>query len=102
MKSVKVAGVLLLVAGLAGCAAPGGQIAGPVDGPIGNRGLLNNGDAAIAIDPDGCQNWIIDNGAEGYATRRRDPSSGLPVCGGGRPGEVIGDYTVTNFPDFYF
>lgn len=91
----------LLLVSLMGCTTTGGLIARPEDGQLfGNSGPLGNGEAAIAIDPDGCQNWIIDNGAEGYASRRRDPRSGLPVCGGGAPGEVIGDHTVSSFPDF--
>ena len=52
-----------------------------------------NGVAAIAYDPDGCQNWIIDDGLEGYSTPRYDPVSGLPVCNSlNPPGTVIGGY----------
>jgi hypothetical protein len=97
---------LVLCSGLAGCVPAGGDrlIARPADGGLfgdaqGRKGLLN-GEAAVAIDPDGCQNWIIDDGAEGYASRRRDPASGLPVCGGGAPGQVIGNPRVNGLPDF--
>lgn len=45
-----------------------------------DSGVLRNGVAAIAYDPDGCQNWIMDDGVEGYSTPRYDPVSGLPVC----------------------
>jgi hypothetical protein len=56
-------------------------------------GLLVNGEAAIAYDPDGCQNWIIDDGVEGYASPRFDPVSGLPICNDAfPPGTVIRDH----------
>jgi hypothetical protein len=58
-----------------------------------DSGQLVNGVAAIAYDPDGCQNWIIDDGLEGYSTPRYDPVSGLPVCNSlYPPGTVIGGY----------
>tara|TARA_R110002124_G_scaffold69033_1_gene186332 strand:- start:417 stop:797 length:381 start_codon:yes stop_codon:yes gene_type:complete len=58
-----------------------------------DSGVLNNGRAAIAYDPDGCQNWIIDDGVEGYASPRFDPVSGLPVCNSAYPpGTVLRDY----------
>ena len=41
---------------------------------------LQDGDAAIAYDPDGCQGWLMDDGVEGYSGRRFDPVSGLPIC----------------------
>lgn len=56
-------------------------------------GVLRNGHAAIAYDPDGCQNWIMDDGLEGYSTPRYDPVSGLPVCNNHYPpGTVIRNY----------
>ncbi len=61
-----------------------------------DEGVLANGRAAIAYDPDGCQNWIIDDGLEGYATPRFDPVSGLPICDGRYPpGTVIREYQST-------
>ena len=58
-----------------------------------DEGVLRNGRAAIAYDPDGCQNWIIDDGLEGYSSPRYDPVSGLPVCNNHYPpGTVIRDY----------
>jgi len=58
-----------------------------------DTGTLEQQRAAIAYDPDGCQNWIIDDGLEGYASRRRDPVSGLPVCNHNFPaGAVVGNY----------
>ncbi len=63
------------------------------------RGLID-GQAAIAYDPDGCQIWIIDDGAEGYSSRRRDPVSGMPVCDSRvKPGYVVGDPRVNRVPD---
>jgi hypothetical protein len=54
---------------------------------------LRDGFAAIAYDPDGCQNWIIDDGVEGYSTPRYDPVSGLPICNNRYPpGAVVGVY----------
>lgn len=54
----------------------------------------NNNDmdnAAIAVTPDGCQAWVIDDGLEGRASNRLDPVTGLPVCDG-EPGVVYGPY----------
>lgn len=54
---------------------------------------IADGEAAIVYDPDGCQGWMIDDGLEGYAGRRFDPKSGLPVCDDNYPpGTVVGDY----------
>ncbi|MFN3846287.1 MAG: hypothetical protein ACK4RZ_10780 [Paracoccaceae bacterium] len=58
-----------------------------------DKGVLRNGHAAIAYDPDGCQNWIMDDGLEGYSTPRYDPVSGLPVCNNlYPPGTVLKNY----------
>ena len=58
-----------------------------------DTGVLVNGQAAIAYDPDGCQNWIMDDGLEGYSSPRYDPVSGLPICNDKYPpGTVINDY----------
>lgn len=50
--------------------------------------------AAIAYDPDGCQNWIIDDGLEGYASPRFDTATGMAnVCNSHfPPGAVVGEY----------
>ena len=54
---------------------------------------MSAGEAAIAYDPDGCQNWLIDDGIEGYSSPRYDPVSGLPICNNRYPpGTVIGPY----------
>jgi hypothetical protein len=57
------------------------------------KGTLKDGVAAIAYDPDGCQNWIIDDGLEGYSSPRFDPVTGLPVCDNRYPpGTVLRPY----------
>jgi hypothetical protein len=100
--------MLMLAAALAGCTetvAPGGTAGTPPllaqgrDTGVTDRRPLIQQTASVAVDPDGCQNWIFDDGAEGYASRRRDPVSGLPVCGHGTPGYVYRDPRFTGFPD---
>lgn len=90
----------VLASTLAGCGegvstyqpGPNALIAAAFDAGSDKIGL-ENGDAAIAYDPDGCQGWIIDDGAEGYSGRRFDPVTGLPVCDSlYPPGTVIGRY----------
>ncbi|WP_196778448.1 hypothetical protein [Thalassorhabdomicrobium marinisediminis] len=73
----------------------------PYDGPDSYIAVANdmgrdsdtnaNDNAAIAVTPDGCQAWVIDDGVEGRASNRLDPVSGLPVCQG-TPGVVYGPY----------
>lgn len=104
--------LLALVAPLtvAGCvtntAYTGGapkQIAAPYDTGPGDRAALRDGQAAVAVLPDGCEAWIVDEGVEGYAGDRSDPKSGLPRCTNELPrGAVIGDHRSSNdFPDFF-
>lgn len=79
---------------LAGCST--------IDRPVASnrdRGFdakdLSQLQAAIYVDPDGCHIWMIDDGAEGYWSRRRDPVSGLPVCTAiAPPNSIVGDYTT--------
>jgi hypothetical protein len=62
-----------------------------------DTGVLIDGEAALAYDPDGCQVWIMDDGLEGYATPRFDPVSGLPICNDDYPpGTVLGKYQTSN------
>lgn len=57
-----------------------------------DAGNLSRLEAGIYIDPDGCHIWMIDDGLEGYWSRRRDPVSGLPVCTAvAPPNSIIGD-----------
>lgn len=93
---------------LAGCqstAYNGGApklIATNTDRFLGDGAGPRDGVAAVAITPDGCAAWIIDEGVEGYASTRSDPRTGLPVCPRGiPPGSVIGNPQVSNdFPDY--
>ncbi|MEZ5754940.1 MAG: hypothetical protein R3D90_09315 [Paracoccaceae bacterium] len=91
--------VLVMGLGLSACGiqpygGPNSVIAKGDDRGLLDRGALVNGEAAIAYDPDGCQNWIIDDGLEGYSSPRYDPASGLPICNNRYPpGTVIGNYT---------
>ena len=62
-----------------------------------DRSALQDGEAAIAYDPDGCQGWIIDDGVEGYSGRRFDPVSGLPICNSlYPPGTVLPGYQTAS------
>lgn len=102
---------LVLVMALGACSGlvpnpgvgPDGElpvIARPYDTGI-DRTPLKHRRAAIAYDPDGCQNWIIDDGVEGYASRRRDPASGLPICNDHfPPGTVVHEYRMNTIPDY--
>ncbi|HEY9019470.1 MAG TPA: hypothetical protein VIN17_02335 [Paracoccaceae bacterium] len=40
--------------------------------------------AGVWVDPNGCDHWIIDDGAEGYLSQRLD-KYGKPVCSGTAP-----------------
>ncbi|MDT0682149.1 OmpA family protein [Roseicyclus sp. F158] len=40
----------------------------------------------IWVDPDGCEHWVMDDGAEGYMSSHLD-SEGLPIC---RMGAICG------------
>jgi hypothetical protein len=56
---------------------------------------LSQLEAGIYIDPDGCHIWMIDDGLEGYWSRRRDPVSGLPVCTAvAPPNSIIGNIST--------
>jgi len=75
-------------------------IAAPIDRGFVDRGVLRDGEAAIAYDPDGCQAWLIDDGIEGYSGRRFDPVSGLPICNNAYPpGTVLGNYQTDGRPN---
>jgi hypothetical protein len=67
------------------------------DQSIFDRAPLPEGQTGIVYDPDGCQAWLIDDGLEGYASRRRDPATGLPVCNDAfAPGTVVNEYRTNN------
>lgn len=101
--TMKFAALLLGALALAGCTdgltayhGPDSVIAtGQDKGSVDQSGLIN-GQAAIAYDPDGCQNWIMDDGVEGYSSPRYDPVSGLPVCNNlYPPGTVLKNYQTS-------
>ena len=104
---------LLLIAiiapvALAGCNSTkytGGDpklIARDRDTLSGDESGPRHGVAALAVTPDGCQAWIMDDGLEGYATTRSDPRTGLPICSRQYPpGSVIGTHTISDdIPDY--
>ncbi len=47
----------------------------------------------IWVDPDGCEHWVMDDGAEGYMTPHVS-RQGIPVC---RRGEVCGVMNTDQF-----
>jgi hypothetical protein len=70
------------------------------DGAFANGVGPTEGQGAVAVTPDGCEAWIMDDGVEGYASTRSDPKSGLPVCTNEIPrGAVVGNPQNTAFPD---
>jgi hypothetical protein len=102
MKTRTFAFLVIAATGLSACsesfegttrsAGPNSYIAVAAD--FGRDSTSNQNDsAAIAITPDGCQAWLIDDGVEGRASNRLDPVSGLPVCSAAAtPGVVYGPY----------
>ena len=101
VKFASIPGLLVAAMALTGCEEGGARryvqspdtvIAQPWDAGR-ERGVLNDGGAAIAYDPDGCQAWLLDDGIEGYSGRRFDPATGLPICNNlYPPGTVLGNY----------
>ena len=90
---VVVLGGMVSACGIAPYSGPDDVIASGKDRGVIDNTALVNGEAAIAYDPDGCQNWIIDDGIEGYSSPRFDPATGLPICNNRfPPGTVIGGY----------
>mgnify|MGYP000477616302 CR=1 FL=1 len=89
-KLAALTGAALLMAGCVGVGAGPGVRA--IDRDTGfDAGSLSQLEAGIYIDPDGCHIWMIDDGLEGYWSRRRDPVSGLPVCTNvAPPNSIIG------------
>lgn len=86
-------GLAVSACGIRPYGGPNDVIATGSDRGLFDRTALVNGEAAIAYDPDGCQNWIIDDGIEGYSSPRFDPVSGLPICNNRYPpGTVLGEY----------
>lgn len=86
---------LVLLAGIVACE----KVDKTRDGLI-DRKDLSQLKAGIWIDPNGCDHWIIDDGAEGYLSQRLD-KYGKPVCSGaGEPGTAVGPFkSGSNVPD---
>jgi hypothetical protein len=109
MKLRSSAFIIVAAAALAGCGnTPQRTVNGlPViatdnDQSVIDQAPLPEGQAAIVYDPDGCQNWIIDDGTEGYASRRRDSATGLPICNGlFPPGTVVNEYRTNDVWEIY-
>lgn len=74
-------GAVLMVAGCMGT-----KVDKTVDRGIDSK-HLSQLQAGIWVDPEGCDHWIIDDGAEGYLSQRLDPY-GKPVCSGIAPPNV--------------
>ncbi len=63
-----------------------------------NRHPLSKMKAGIWIDPHGCDQWIIDDGVEGYLSARLD-RYGKPVCSGIAPPTMIVGRFKNKVPD---
>lgn len=94
-------GSALLVSGCVGVIEGTQRASGPapvraVGQDLGrDAGDLSQLEAGIYIDPDGCHIWMIDDGLEGYWSRRRDPVSGLPVCTAvAPPNSIVGNIST--------
>jgi len=92
------------VASLGACALDEGIGPGfPSDKTV-DRGIdrkhLSQLQAGIWVDPNGCDHWIIDDGAEGYLSSRLD-KYGKPACSGaGAPSTAVGPYkSGSRLPD---
>lgn len=71
-------GAALLAASMMGAAAPAAA-----DGHLADSQIYN---PTVWIDPDGCEHWVMDDGAEGYMSPHRN-RDGSPVC---RRSEICG------------
>ncbi|SDH08767.1 hypothetical protein [Alloyangia pacifica] len=86
MKLAKLALVLAAASGLAACDMPIGEDKSQ-DVNLIDRNDLSQIRWGVWVDPDGCDNWIADDGVEGYLARRLD-KYGKPVCSGVAPPTV--------------
>lgn len=81
MTLTKAALLLALATSVSGCY--GNKINKTVDRGVDSK-HLSQLVAGIWVDPNGCDHWIIDDGAEGYLSQRLD-ERGKPVCSGIAP-----------------
>ncbi len=84
MKFAKICAVLGAAMLVSGCM--GSKVDKTVDRGIDSK-HLSQLQAGIWVDPNGCDHWIIDDGAEGYLSQRLD-KYGKPVCSGTAPPNV--------------
>ena len=94
MIKAKIMMVTACALGLTACADYEGR-GYPADKTL-DRGFdkkhLSQLQAGIWIDPTGCDQWIIDDGVEGYLSARLD-KFGKPVCSGvAAPTYTVGDF----------
>lgn len=82
MTLVRMSTVVCAVALVAGCVD--NRADKTVDRQFGGQKHLSQLQAGIWVDPQGCDHWIIDDGAEGYLSQRLD-KHGKPVCSGVAP-----------------
>ncbi len=80
MKALK---YTLLLGAVVAVSACGNKVDKTVDRGIDSK-HLSQLQAGIWVDPNGCDHWIIDDGAEGYLSQRLD-QYGKPVCSGVAP-----------------
>ncbi len=72
---MSVMGAVLAMAAVAGCSTDDfSSAAGRTDG-----GELVVVRSATWVDPDGCEHWVFDTGAEGFMTPKLQPN-GRPIC----------------------
>jgi outer membrane protein OmpA-like peptidoglycan-associated protein len=82
------AGALALGIQLAAASPAGAQSLREQWGSTGERYV-----PTIWVDPDGCQHWVMDDGAEGYMTPNRT-RDGKPVCVRGNPCHIENSDTL--------
>lgn len=94
MTAFKFIAILAAAGTLAACDAP--KQDKTVDRAVDAK-QLSQLKAGIWVDPEGCDHWIIDDGAEGYMSARRYPD-GRPVCSGksGTSGYATGPYKASS------
>lgn len=100
--SLKFAALAAAAALVSGCGVGAGGGPRAIGQDTGfDSGSLSALEAGIYIDPDGCHIWMIDDGLEGYWSRRLDPVTGLPVCTNvAPPNSIVGDIDGgSNFVD---
>ena len=75
--------------------------AGSVAAQIADNSRRENYVPTIWVDPDGCQHWVLDDGAEGFMTPNVD-RNGHPVCNGNRSVQPTGNICGRVDSDQYF